>query len=57
MQGAIDEQLLVHKDKDISRFAKEMADEGEDEIIFIEEADIEDLDDIEYVDDIEAIDE
>ena len=57
MKGAIDEQLLVHKDKDISRFAKEMADEGEDEIIFIEEADIEDLDDIEYVDDIEAIDE
>lgn len=57
MQGAIDEQLLVHKDKDISRFAKEMADEGEDEIIFIEEADIEDLDDIEYVDDIETIDE
>ena len=57
MQGAIDEQLLVHNDKDISRFAKEMADEGEDEIIFIEEADIEDLDDIEYVDDIEAIDE
>jgi len=57
IQGAIDEQLLVHKDKDISRFAKEMADEGEDEIIFIEEADIEDLDDIEYVDDIEAIDE
>ena len=57
MQGAIDEQLLVHKDKDISRFAKEMADEGEDEIIFNEEADIEDLDDIEYVDDIEAIDE
>lgn len=57
MQGAIDEQLLVHKDKDISRFAKEMADEGEDEIIFIEETDIEDLDDIEYVDDIEAIDE
>lgn len=57
MQGAIDEQLLVHKDKDISRFAKEMADEGEDEIIFIEEADIEDLDDIEYVDDIEDIDE
>lgn len=57
MQGAIDEQLLVHKDKDISRFAKEMADEGEDEIIFIEEADIEDLDDIEYVDGIEAIDE
>lgn len=57
MQGAIDEQLLVHKDKDMSRFVKEMADEGEDEIIFIEEDDVEDLDDIEYIDDIEDIDD
>lgn len=57
MQGAIDEQLLVHKDKDMSRFAKEMADEGEDDVVFIDDENIDDLDDIEYVDDIEDIDE
>ena len=58
MQGAIDEQLLVHKDKDMSRFAQEMADEGEDEeIIFVDDDEIEDLDDIEYVDDLEDVDE
>ena len=43
------EDTLVHRDKDMSRFAKELADEGEDEDIeYIDEEDIEDLDDFEY---------
>jgi len=58
MQGAIDEQLLVHKDKDMTLFAREMADEGEDEdIIILDDEDIEDYDDLEYIDDIEEVDE
>ena len=43
------EDTLVHRDKDMSRFAQELADEGEDEDIeYIDEEDIEDLDDFEY---------
>ncbi len=38
------EDTLVHRDKDMTRFAQELADEGEDE-------------DIEYIDDIEDIDD
>lgn len=58
MQGAIDEQLLVHKDKDMDAFARELADEGEDEdIIILDDEDIEDIDDIEYIDDFEDVDE
>ena len=39
---------LIHRDKDMSRFAKEMEAEGEDEeIVFIEDGDIEDVEDIE----------
>ncbi len=54
MQGAVDEQVLVHRDKDLSWLKSEMEDEGEDEdIIFVDEDDVEDLDDIEYIDDIE----
>lgn len=58
MQGAIDEQLLVHRDKDLSWLSAEMADEGEDEdIIFLDEDEIDDLDDIEYIEDYEDVDE
>ena len=43
------EDTLVHRDKDMTRFAEEMADEGEDENIeYIDEDEIEDLDDFEY---------
>jgi GTP-binding protein len=46
------EDTLVHRDKDMSRFAQELADEGEDEDIeYIDDEDIEDiedLDDFEY---------
>jgi GTP-binding protein len=48
------EDSLVHRDKDMTRFAEELADEGEDEdieYIDVDEADIEDLDDFEYEDD------
>jgi len=56
MQGAIDEQLIVHRNKPIQQLSAEMAEEGEDgEIIFVDESEIDDLDDIEYVDDIEDV--
>jgi GTP-binding protein len=45
------EDSLVHRDKDMSRFAQELADEGEDEDIeYIDEDDIEDIEDFEYED-------
>ena len=48
------EDTLVHRDKDMSLFAQEMADEGEDEdIVYLDEEeieDIEDLEDFEYTD-------
>ena len=51
------EDSLVHRDKDMSRFAQELADEGEDEDIeYIDDEDIEDiedLDDFEYEDESE----
>ena len=38
----------MHRDKDMSRFAQELADEGEDEDIeYIGDEDIEDIDDLE----------
>ena len=50
------EDSLVHRDKDMTRFADELADEGEDEDIeYIDEADIEDIedyDDFEYEEDV-----
>ena len=51
------EDTLVHRDKDMNRFAQELADEGEDEDIeylddedieYLDDEDIEDLDDFEY---------
>ena len=42
------EDTLVHRDKDMTRFADELADEGEDENIeYIDDEDIEDLEDLE----------
>jgi len=41
----------VHRDKDMTRFAQELADEGEDEDI--EYIDDEDIEDIEELDDFE----
>ncbi|MBQ8083464.1 MAG: 50S ribosome-binding GTPase, partial [Clostridia bacterium] len=52
IEGVIAEENLVHRDKDMSRFAQEMEDEGElDDIEYIDDADIEDyeeLEDFEY---------
>ena len=48
------EDTLVHRDKDMSRFAEELADEGEDEIEYIDEDEIEDLEDFEYEEDEES---
>ena len=48
------EDSLVHRDKDMSHFAEELAEEGEDEDIeYIDEDEIEDLDDFEYEEDQE----
>lgn len=51
LQTVIGEQTIVHRDKDISILAKEMEEEGEDEIEFIDEDEVEDLDDFEYEED------
>lgn len=48
IQGVIAEDTLVHRDKDMSRFAAELADEGEDDDIeYIDEEEIEDIEDFE----------
>jgi len=47
-------ESIAHRDKDMTRFAAELADEGEDEDIeYIDEEDIEELDDFEYEEDVE----
>ena len=43
----------MHRDKDMTTFAAEMAAEGEDDIEFIDDDDIEDIDDIEELDDFD----
>ena len=52
------EESIVHRDKDMSRFAAELADEGED-IEYEEDTDddVEEIDDIEYLDDEDFEDE
>jgi len=53
LQALTSEDSLVHRDKDMTRFAEELADEGEDEdieYIDVEDTDIEDLEDFEYED-------
>ena len=45
---AMAEDTIVHRDKDMSRFAQELADEGEDEEIEYLD-DVEDLEDVEYI--------
>ena len=36
----------MHRDKDMSRFQQELADEGEDIVEYIDEDEIEDVDDL-----------
>ena len=47
LQDITSAEALVHRDKDMSRFAQELTDEGEDMVEFIDEDDIEELDDYE----------
>ncbi len=51
LQEITSEETLVHRDKDMSRFADELRAEGEDEIVYIDEDEIEDLEDFEYEED------
>lgn len=54
LQSLTAEDSLVHRDKDMNRFAEELADEGEDEDIeYVDEDEVEDLDDFEYEEDYE----
>ena len=46
------EDTLVHRDKDMSTFGKELQAEGEDEILFVDDDEIEELEDYE-IEDIE----
>ena len=48
LQTVMAEETLVHRDKDLSRMAMEMMAEGEDDVEFIDDAEVEDLDDFEY---------
>lgn len=50
MKGVIAEETLVHRDKDIARISEELQEEGEDEVFFVEEEDVDDLEDYEYID-------
>ena len=51
LQTITAEDTLVHRDKDMTRFMAELEAEGEDEIIYVDD------DDIEYVDDVEDLDD
>jgi Obg family GTPase CgtA len=54
LQTIMAEDTLVHRDKDMTRFAKELAEEGEDGVIEVE---TDGRDDIEWLDDFEYEDE
>ena len=53
LQNITAEDTLVHRDKDMTRFMAEMKAEGEDDIIYIDDDNIEDVDDVEDLDDFE----
>ncbi|MBR1462345.1 MAG: GTPase ObgE [Prevotella sp.] len=53
LQSITAEDRIVHRDKDMARFSAELEAEGEDDIIFIDDEEIEDLEDYE----IEELDE
>lgn len=46
LQEITSEDTLVHRDKDMSRFQQELADEGEDFVEYIDESELEDVDDL-----------
>ena len=45
LQTIMAEDTLVHRDKDFASFAQEMSEEGEDDIIYLDDDEIEDVDD------------
>ena len=47
LQEITAEDTLIHRDKDMSSFVKELQDEGEDGIEYIDEEEIEDVEDLE----------
>jgi GTP-binding protein len=54
LQAITSEDSLVHRDKDMTVFAQELEDEGEDEDIeYVDVEDVDDLDDFEYEDENE----
>ena len=54
LQAITSEDSLVHRDKDMTVFAQELEDEGEDEDIeYIDVEDVDDLEDFEYEDEEE----
>ena len=54
MAAVMAEDTLVHRDKDMTRFAEELAEEGEDEEIeFLDDEDVEDFEGYEDLDDYE----
>ena len=54
LQTIMADDRLVHRDKDLSRFAQELADEdADDDIEYLDEDEMEDLEDVEYLDDDE----
>jgi len=54
MAAVMAEDTLVHRDKDMTRFAEELADEGEDEEIeYLDDEDVEVLEDYEELEDFE----
>ena len=53
LQVITSEDVIVHRDKDMSKFAAEMQEEGEDDIVFLDEDEIEDIDDFEYEEELD----
>jgi len=54
LAAVMQEDTLVHRDKDMTRFAEELADEGEDEDIeYLADDDVEDIEDIDDIEDYE----
>ena len=50
LQGALEQDTLVHRDKDMARFAREMEDEGENQDFADDDEEVEELEDYEIED-------
>ena len=55
LQEITAEDTLVHRDKDMQKLSTELHDEGEDEVLFVDEDEVEDADEVE-LDDYETFD-